>query len=138
MRNTVRSGQSSIFGICLSDCGITGICKDENSVADAVLNAKLMYCKEQDIPAVISVDKNIRGLTQTELCCVLGNLLDNAIEAELKLSKAQRKIEIKIVMIEEVLDILIRNRIAEPVLQDVQKVKILVQPSRMQKITALA
>lgn len=97
--------------------------KTKNSVADAVLNAKLMYCKEQDIPAVISVDKNIRGLTQTELCCVLGNLLDNAIEAELKLSKAQRKIEIKIVMIEEVLDILIRNRIAEPVLQDVQKVK---------------
>ena len=88
-----------------------------------MLNAKLMYCKEQDIPAVISVDKNIRGLTQTELCCVLGNLLDNAIEAELKLSKAQRKIEIKIVMIEEVLDILIRNCIAEPVLQDVQKVK---------------
>ena len=76
-----------------------------------MLNAKLMYCKEQDIPAVISVDKNIRGLTQTELCCVLGNLLDNAIEAELKLSKAQRKIEIKIVMI------------AESVLQDVQKVK---------------
>ena len=97
--------------------------KTKNSVADAVLNAKLMYCKEQDIPAVISVDKNIRGLTQTELCCVLGNLLDNAIEAELKLSKAQRKIEIKIVMIEEVLDILIRNRIAEPVLQDVQKVE---------------
>ena len=97
--------------------------KTKNSVADAVLNAKLMYCKEQDIPAVISVDKNIRGLTQTELCCVLGNLLDNAIEAELKLSKAHRKIEIKIVMIEEVLDILIRNRIAEPVLQDVQKVK---------------
>jgi signal transduction histidine kinase len=95
--------------------------KTKNSVA--VLNAKLMYCKEQDIPAVISVDKNIRGLTQTELCCVLGNLLDNAIEAELKLSKAHRKIEIKIVMIEEVLDILIRNRIAEPVLQDVQKVK---------------
>ena len=97
--------------------------KTKNSVADAVLNAKLMYCKEQDIPAVISVDKNIRGLTQTELCCVLGNLLDNAIEAELKLSKAHRKIEIKIVMIEEVLDILIRNRIAEPVLQDVQNVK---------------
>ena len=97
--------------------------KTKNSVADAVLNAKLMYCKEQDIPAVISVDKNIRGLTQTELCCVLGNLLDNAIEAELKLSKAQRKIEIKIVMIEGVLDILIRNSIAEPVLQDVQKVK---------------
>ena len=70
---------------------------------------------------MISVDKNIRGLTQTELCCVLEIFLDNAIEAELKLSKAQRKIEIKIVMIEEVLDILIRNRIAEPVLQDVQK-----------------
>ena len=25
--------------------------KTKNSVADAVLNAKLMYCKEQDIPA---------------------------------------------------------------------------------------
>ena len=95
----------------------------QSSIVDDIGNAKLMYCKEQDIPAVISVDKNIRGLTQTELCCVLGNLLDNAIEAELKLSKAQRKIEIKIVMIEEVLDILIRNRIAESVLQDVQKVK---------------
>ena len=52
-----------------------------------------------------------------ELCCVLGNLLDNAIEAELKNPKGQRNIDISVTMHEEVMEILIKNRILSSVLQ---------------------
>ncbi len=91
--------------------------KSKNQVVNAVINSKLMYCNEHEICTSASVDQNVDRLSDVELCCVLGNLLDNAIEAELKNPKGQRNIDISVTMHEEVMEILIKNRILSSVLQ---------------------
>lgn len=97
--------------------------KSKNQVVNAVINAKLMYCSEHDINTSVSVDQNIERLNDVELCCVLGNLLDNAIEAELKNPKENRFLSISMIMHEEVMEILIKNRILNSVLAENKELK---------------
>ena len=62
-----------------------------NVMADAVLNSKLSVAKQKGVR--LNIEAHIpRGvaMTDVELCSILGNLLDNAIEACEKLSYDQR------------------------------------------------
>lgn len=88
----------------------------DSSVVNAVINEKLLYCREHGINTSVSVDMNISRLSDVELCSVLGNILDNAIEAEMKLDETDRDIRISVLMKEDVLDISVQNRIYESVL----------------------
>ena len=58
------------------------VVKTGNVMADAILNSKLALCKTKNIPtevtASIAEDCN---MTDVDLCVVIGNLLDNAMEA---------------------------------------------------------
>ena len=65
--------------------------KSGNVMADAVLNGKLSVAEQKEIR--LNIKAHIpQGMTMTdvELCSVLGNLIDNAIEACEKLSYDQR------------------------------------------------
>ncbi|MDE6021526.1 MAG: ATP-binding protein [Ruminococcus sp.] len=65
--------------------------KTGNVMADAVLNSKLSVAEQKGIQ--LNIKAHIpQGMTMTdvELCSVLGNLIDNAIEACEKLSYDQR------------------------------------------------
>lgn len=58
------------------------VIKTGNVMADAILNSKLDIAKKQDI--CLNVKANIPAgipMSDVELCSVLGNMLDNAIEA---------------------------------------------------------
>lgn len=89
----------------------------ENAVVNAVLNAKLRTCKEQRIRTTVCIGKILEVVSEVDFCSLLGNLLDNAIEAEQKLPYADRKIEVQIQSSEAVMDIWVRNSIAESVLE---------------------
>lgn len=69
-----------------------------NDFVNAILNAKLSEAKRNGITVLCSADKNASGIDEVDLCNLLGNLLDNAIEACEKCRDRQRVIEIKIQM----------------------------------------
>lgn len=69
-----------------------------NPIVDALINSTLNRCKEAGITSLVKVNmKNMKGIEQTDLCVVLGNALDNAIEAcrDVK-DKGKRYIDISI------------------------------------------
>lgn len=69
-----------------------------NDYVNAVLNAKLSEAKRNGITVLCSADKNAAKIDEVDLCNLLGNLLDNAIEACEKCGDRQRVIEIKLRM----------------------------------------
>lgn len=89
----------------------------ENTVVNAVLNAKLRTCKEQGIRTTICIGKIAEVVSEVDFCSLLGNLLDNAIEAERKLPYADRSIEVQIQSSEAVMNIWVKNHIRESVLE---------------------
>lgn len=91
--------------------------KTDNDVVNAVINSKLLYCTEHDISTSTSVSKIIDKLSDVEMCTILGNLLDNAIEAELMIDMCEREIKLNIDMEGDVLNIFMKNKIKESVLQ---------------------
>lgn len=52
-----------------------------NDFVNAILNSKLTYAKSIGIEVICSSTSNISGIEDTDLCSLLGNMLDNAIEA---------------------------------------------------------
>lgn len=71
------------------------VIKTGNAMADAILNSKISLAKAKRIP--VHADAHIPlALTTSDidLCVILGNLFDNAIEASLKLPEDQRMIRI--------------------------------------------
>ena len=69
--------------------------KTGNTMADAILNSKISLARSKGVPvradARIPVKLSISGL---DLCVILGNLFDNAIEASVKLPESQRLIRL--------------------------------------------
>lgn len=71
------------------------VIKTGNAMADAILNSKISLAKARDIP--VHADAHIPlALTTSELdlCVIIGNLFDNAIEASLALPPEQRMIRV--------------------------------------------
>lgn len=73
--------------------------KTGNAMADAIIGSKLSLAKASDIDVVIDAHIPIKlSIPETDLCCIIGNLFDNAIEASLALPEDERKIRIYIDM----------------------------------------
>ncbi len=69
--------------------------KSGNAMADAILNSKISLAKSKNIPVKTDAHIPIKlGIPEIDLCCVLGNLFDNAIEASLQLPEDQRLIRV--------------------------------------------
>lgn len=71
------------------------VIKTGNAMADAILNSKISLAKSKNIP--VHADAHIPlALTTSEidLCVIIGNLFDNAIEASLKLPEEERMIRV--------------------------------------------
>jgi len=65
---------------------VDSLIKSGNVMIDAILNSKLSLAKSRDIAinAKAAVPQKI-SVSEIDLCVVIGNLLDNAIEANLRL-----------------------------------------------------
>ncbi len=71
------------------------VIKTGNAMTDAILNSKISLAKSKDIQ--ISADAHIPvklKISEIDLCCILGNLFDNAIDASMKLPPDQRLIRV--------------------------------------------
>ncbi|MDO4754081.1 MAG: ATP-binding protein [Bacillota bacterium] len=69
--------------------------KTGNNMADAILNSKISLANAKNIPVDIHAEIPVKLTTSDiDLCCIIGNLFDNAIEASLKLPEGERMIRI--------------------------------------------
>lgn len=71
------------------------VIKTGNAMADAILNSKMSLARSKDIN--VKADAHIPLALTTpdiDLCVIIGNLFDNAIEASLKLPPEKRMIRI--------------------------------------------
>ena len=94
------------------------VIKTGNAMADAILNSKISLAHSKDIP--VHADAHIPLALTTpdiDLCVIIGNLFDNAIEASLKLPPDQRMIRIYMDMKNTQLYISFTNLTAEKKMQ---------------------
>lgn len=89
----------------------------DNEIINAVINSKVLFCKDNGIQIYTTVQKNIGKIEDRDMCSLLGNILDNAIEAECRLNEADRHIELQITMENTAISIIVKNRIYESVLE---------------------
>ncbi|MCI9360693.1 MAG: GHKL domain-containing protein [Hungatella sp.] len=69
--------------------------KTGNSMADAILNSKISLARAKNVPVYADADIPVKlNMSELDLCIILGNLFDNAIEASLQLPEGQRLIRI--------------------------------------------
>ena len=74
---------------------VDSVLRTGNPMADAILNSKISLAHSRGI--TVKADAHIPvGLTMSEidLCCILGNLFDNAIEASMALPEPERLIRV--------------------------------------------
>ncbi len=71
------------------------VIKTGNPVADAILNSKISLAKSKQIKVVADAHIPLQlKSSEIDLCCIIGNLFDNAIEASEKLPEGQRVIRV--------------------------------------------
>ncbi|MDD7652642.1 MAG: ATP-binding protein [Candidatus Faecousia sp.] len=71
------------------------VIKTGNPMTDAILNSKISLAKSKGIQVIADAHIPVKlRLSEMDLCCILGNLFDNAIEASLKLPEPERRIRV--------------------------------------------
>ena len=66
-----------------------------NPMTDAILNSKISLAKAKDIEVVADAHIPVKlSFSEIDLCCIIGNLFDNAIEASMKLPPDRRLIRV--------------------------------------------
>lgn len=88
----------------------------DNDTLDALINSKIAYCEEKDIPIHFVILGEMKNIRKKEMFVILFNLLDNAIEASELQEKEKRDIEVELYCCESVIEIFIRNNITCSVL----------------------
>ena len=112
----IRSGRSAIAQTeVLVDVG--------NDFVNSILNSKLSTAKQLGIEVICSSVKDISGIEAVDLCTLLGNMLDNAIEAAQQCPPEKSLIEVKITSSEGKLVIQVTNSIKCSVLNENSELK---------------
>ena len=71
------------------------VVKTGNPMADAILNSKLSLARSKCITVRCDAHIPVRlKMSELDLCCIIGNLFDNAIEASLPLPEDKRLIRV--------------------------------------------
>ena len=75
------------------------VIKTGNPMTDAILNSKISLAKSRHIPVVADAHIPVKlKSSEIDLCCIIGNLFDNAIEASMKLPEDKRLIRVYMYM----------------------------------------
>lgn len=86
-----------------------------HTAIDAIINTKMNYAQEMGIHTTCVIDNNLPAIADTDYCSLIGNLLDNAIEASQKQIE-DPEIKLEIAYLHPQLRIRVKNKIQESVL----------------------
>ena len=96
------------------------VIKTGNAMADAILNSKISLARSRGIPVTADAHIPLKLTTsELDLCVIIGNLFDNAIEASLNLPEKDRLIRVYMDMKETQLYISFTNFTADKKLKKV-------------------
>ena len=71
------------------------VIKTGNPMTDAILNSKISLANSRNVKVIADACIPMKlNLSEIDLCCIIGNLFDNAIEASMKLPEDQRVIRL--------------------------------------------
>jgi sensor histidine kinase regulating citrate/malate metabolism len=71
------------------------VIKTGNPMTDAILNSKISLAKSKGIRVIADAHIPVKlKSSEIDLCCIIGNLFDNAIEASVKLPEKERIIRV--------------------------------------------
>lgn len=71
------------------------VVKTGNHMADAILNSKISLARSRGITVQVDASIPVKlRMSEIDLCCILGNLFDNAIEASMELPPEERLIRV--------------------------------------------
>lgn len=87
-----------------------------NDFINAILNSKLSIAKEHGIEVLCVSSNNVDGVEYIDLCNLLGNMLDNAMEAAGKCDNSL--IEVSVNSDEDKIHVMISNSIKESVMKN--------------------
>ena len=74
---------------------VDNVVKTGNAMADAILNSKISLAQSRAITVQCDAHIPVRlKMSELDLCCILGNLFDNAIEASCQLPEEMRQIRV--------------------------------------------
>lgn len=105
LQNIDRIIQNCQFGEAISDTG--------NKCIDALINVKYTTAKEKGIDFILKIFiPEELPINQCDMGIVLGNILDNAIEATEKCNSSAKKIEIIMEIKKEALVLVVKNPLA--------------------------
>lgn len=94
------------------------VVKTGNPMTDAILNSKISLARSKGIEVVADAHIPVRlKSSEIDLCCIIGNLFDNAIDASVKLPEGQRVIRVYMDMRNTQLYISFTNFTAEKKMQ---------------------
>lgn len=106
-----------------------GACEDEvqqstgtyintkNSMLNAIVNVKLSQANEKYIDTQVLVTESLEDVADTDLCIMLGNVLDNTVEAVAKLPEDNRRIKVQFERKGGYRSIIVKNSIGQSVLK---------------------
>ena len=92
-----------------------------NDFINAILNSKLLIASEYGIRVICAASNNINGIEDIDLCNLLGNILDNAIEAAKHCPNGY--IEVSIRSDENMILVIVANTIVESVMKRNKELK---------------
>lgn len=95
----------------------------KNSMLNAIVNVKLSQANEKYIDTQVLVTEAFEDVADTDLCIILGNVLDNAVEAVSKLPEDNRRIKLKFERKGGYRLIIVKNSIAQSVLKSNPKLR---------------
>ena len=71
------------------------VVKTGNAMADAILNSKISLAQSRNISVHCDAHIPVKlSMSELDLCCIIGNLFDNAIDASMKLPEKERLIRV--------------------------------------------
>lgn len=87
-----------------------------NRVVDAISNAKLTQCKNENILTIVKADSIDTSIDNADLCSLIGNIFDNAIEACRKVEK-NKEIHFEINQKKGYINIIMKNSVQGSVIE---------------------
>ncbi len=100
MKTYVESGNIDAVGTYLDKLDhdlttVDTVIKTGNVMTDAILNSKISLARSKNISVTADAHIPVKlAISEIDLCVIIGNLFDNAIEASLKLSESARMIRV--------------------------------------------
>ena len=71
------------------------VVKTGNPMADAILNSKISLARSRNIPTQVDAHIPVKlKMSELDLCCIIGNRFDNAMEASMALPEERRMIRV--------------------------------------------